>query len=98
MTNAVAHELEKAGIDDVLCRVLIRAARWLIRQDQRAAVRIFTGDIGIDADVMPRHARDEGTLRRDGPSLDVRLEKIGVLAHEPRGVEIARPCHELGGT
>ncbi len=97
IANAVAHELEKAGVDNVFRLVLILSAGRLIREDERARIRVFrAARIRIDPDVMARHPRHERSLCRDGPRIDVRLEKIRVLAHEPRGPRITSTLHQVG--
>src|SRR5690349_2947063 len=89
-TDAVAHEIEKARIDDVFRRECGGGARRPVAQREHASIRILvrlwiTRIDRMDTDIVPADSREQRALSGDRPSFDMPLEKIGIRVNELRG-------------
>src|SRR5262245_37590184 len=97
---SITNQLEKARIHNVLGRVFVACAGRLIRQCEGSAIGILicaAGDVTwINPDVVAADPRHESAFCRNRPALDVRLEKIRVVAQESRCDFVVACCKELG--
>src|SRR5262245_33069422 len=99
--NSITNEFQKTRINDCLGRKFIAITGALIRQGQGSTIGIFvcamTNFAWVDSYVVPRQSRNQGALRCDRPTFNMRLKEISVVADEFRCALVASISKELGG-
>src|SRR5208337_3372536 len=89
LADTVAHQFEKAGVNDRRGGKISRLARGPVADADHAVIRIFVGGRcgyvrGSDSDVMARDSGHDHAPPGDRPRLQMRLDKIGEIGDETR--------------